>query len=342
MTDTYESDSSSDQTQIATDNAADTKVDSGTNQDAEHQTESSTVSNSEKPGSLLDLVKDVVERNQVVESQTTSDEKSADQVISDEPTKEEANPASSDEVDADAQDGSKDDEKLPFNNHPRFKALIQEKNSYKEDAAHFRNLSHFMHVNSLSADEVNQGLEFLAALKSDPMKAREMIAGTNKYLDQVAGEILPDDVSEMVESGEISEEAAKQFAKTKAQLAFEQQRQANLQQQQQNYHGEMARNQIVGAIEQWDQQVMARDPDYQSKRQLVLKNLELAQMRQPARTPQEALAYADAAYKEANEYLKHLMPKKVEIKQPTSAQSVNHAKAKPQTLEDVIRLHVNA
>jgi hypothetical protein len=342
MTTTDESDSSSDHTQNTQDNAADTQVDSSTSPDAEQQTESSTVENSEKPSSLLDLVKDVVKKNEVAESQTVSEEESEEKVISNEPAEKQDNPPSSDEKDSNASEDPKDDEKLPFNNHPRFKALIQEKNSYKEDAAHFRSLSHYMAVNNLSADEVNQGLELLSAIKSDPMKAREMLAGTNKYLAEVAGEILPADVSELVDSGEISESAAKELARTKAQLAFEQQKQVAMQQQQQNYNADIARNQIVGAIEQWDQQVMTRDPDYQSKRQLVLKNLELAQMRQPARTPQEALAYAENAYKEANDYLKNLMPKKVEIRQPTSSQSVSQAKFKPSSLEDVIRFHANS
>jgi hypothetical protein len=91
-------------------------------------------------------------------------------------------------------------------------------------------------------------------------------------------------------------------------------------------------------VEQWEQQIATRDPDYAAKKSIVFDKIRLSQLERPAQSPQEALAYAEAAYRSATETLKAAMPKRMAIQTPSSSQSVSSARAAPQSLADVVRM----
>jgi hypothetical protein len=99
-----------------------------------------------------------------------------------------------------------------------------------------------------------------------------------------------------------------------------------------------AEQSIVSSVEQWEQQIATRDPDYAAKKSIVFDKIRLAQLERPAQSPQEALAYAEAAYKQATETLKAAMPKRVAIATPSSSQSVTSARAVPKSLAEVVRM----
>jgi len=337
MTPQTASDSSSDQ---QTD-TLDPEVPQGSegSADATEVTPSTTETPGEKPLTLLDLVKDVAARTGEVAAPTTEEQAAEPEPPSEEnPTHDPNAPTPSGEKDGQEGQEDKNDEQLPFHKHPRFQQIVREKNSFKEDATQFRAISDYMAQNRLSADEVDQGFVIMSAIKNDPVRARQMLAETMRQLDAVTGEILGEADSRMVDEGEMSEAAAKELSRYRAQVALQEHRNQESLQQQQAHQQRMTKQSIISSVEQWEQQIATRDPDYAAKKSIVYDKIRLSQFENPARTPQEALAVADAAYCGATEVLKAAMPKRMAINAPSSLQSVSSARAMPKSLAEVVRM----
>jgi hypothetical protein len=348
MTINEASDSSSDQIPNLDSAPIEQSTDAVIDQSAEQTTDTLAVSNEDaKPSSLLDLVKDVVAKSEA-EAPSSSEAEESDSPESSDATKP-ADQPSSDETDSKDEAKPEDDEKLPFHKHPRFQSVIREKNAYKAeaeafqaDATQFRAISDYMTQNGLTPEQVNDAFEIAAALRNDPLRAREMLLKTIAPLNILAGETLPDDVSQMVEDGDMSESAAKELAMARARIAIQEHQQRESLEKQKMISERNVHQQITSAVETWEQQVAARDPDYEAKKALVFKNIRLAHMDRPARNPQEAVAIAEAALKEATEILSSVMPKRTAMKQPVSTQSASHAKPQPKSLNDAISLALNS
>jgi|GEM_PF-4704047 len=306
--------------------------------DATEVAPSTTETPGESPRTLLDLVRDVAAKTGEVATPPT--EQPAEAETSPEVTQAHDPNAPTPSGEKDGPDGQAEpnDEQLPFHKHPRFQQLVQEKNSYKEDASQFRAISDYMAQHRLSADEVDKQFVFMSATKNDPHKALEMIAPVIQELLRVTGTTLSPEASRKVEDGEMSEEAAKELSQYQAKVAIHERRNQEAAQEQQVYQERQAEAQIISTVEQWERQVASRDPDYAAKKSIVFDKIRLSQLQNPARNPQEAVAYAEAAYKGATEILKGAMPKRVAINAPSSAQSVSSARAVPQSLADVVRM----
>jgi len=307
--------------------------------DATEVAPSTTETKGETPLTLLDLVRDVAAKTGDVAPPTTEEQAAEPETSSEENPAHDPNvPTPSGEKDGQEGQEEKNDEQLPFHKHPRFQELVREKNSYKEDATQFRAISDYMAENRLSADEVDKGFVIMSAIKNDPVKARAMLAETMRQLDEVTGEILGESETRLVDEGEMSETAAKELSRYKAQVALQEHRHQEALQQQAAMRERQLEQSIVSSVEQWEQQIATRDPDYAAKKSIVFDKIRLAQLQTPARSPQEALAYAEAAYKQATEILKAAMPKRVAIQSPSSSQSVTSARAVPKSLAEVVRM----
>lgn len=291
----------------------------------------------EKPESLHDLIRSVVEKTDGVESPPTEAEETEN--LSD-PTSalDQQTPPSSDGKDLTEEQKEVQDEQLPFHKHPRFQALVAEKNLLKDEASQFRAISDYMAQNHLVPDELNQAFVVASALKNDPFKALEMLEPIINGLRNMTGVTLPPEVSERVENGEMSEEAAQELSRYRAQVALQERNSQVALQQQSEWQANQAHQQLTGAVEQWERQIAARDPDYEAKKSLVFKSIRLAHLENPARTAEEALAIANAAYAEANETLKRMLPQRGAMKSPSASQSVTSARPQPKTLMDVVRM----
>lgn len=296
-----------------------------------------------KPASLLDLVRNVVKDTQ---TEAPPAKETAEEKVSLNPdgTAKPGAPVAEATPDATGEAKPEDDEQLPFHKHPRFQALIRERNELKEratasteKASQFDAISDYMADSNLTPDEVNRGFVIMSAIRNDPAKALEMLSETMAFLQGVTGETLPDDVVKLVDDGEMSEAAARELAKARAQIELQKHRQTQDVERQNAYQAQTAHNAIVGTVTNWETQIVARDPDYSAKRELVYQNIRLANLDNPPRNPAEALAIAEAAYAKANETMKSFLPKRVQIKAPVSGQSVAGAKPEPKSLRDVVR-----
>lgn len=293
----------------------------------------------EKPKSLLDLVKSVVEAEPAdVVSPTTKAAESAPDPAS--PDAKVVVPPASAEPDPAAAKGEESDEELPFHKHPRFQALVREKNANAADAKEFRAIGAYMSEQNLSADEVDTGFAIMAAIKNDPRKALEMLAPTIQALQLAAGETLSPEVAKLVEDGEMTEAAALELSRTRADLALQTERTKQTAEQSRNHAAAQSHQHIVDAVTTWEAKVAASNPDYAALKAIVFTNIRLANLTTPATTPAEALAIADAALKAAKESVKGFTPSRPEVKAPTAALSATKATTAPRSLADVIRAAV--
>lgn len=285
-----------------------------------------------EPKDLLSAVRDVVSQTKA-EGQMAGDSSTLQEGGTTEPTA----PSSQ-------QDGNvgEDDSKLPFHNHPRWKQMLAERDSLKEDASQYQQVASFMRGNNLSAQEVAQGMQVMALIKNDPLRALEALRPTMENLRRFAGESLPEDIAKKVDDGFIDRDSAAELARQRAQSEFltaRQQQEFQAFQAAQLQHQQAASmNAIVSAVSGWESQLKTRDADYQAKSQFIGDRIRvLLQVSQP-QTPQEAVALAERAYSEVNESFKGLNPRRQPVRTMTSGNSATSATPAPKSLREAIMM----
>lgn len=87
---------------------------------------------------------------------------------------EEAGEAAGDPAPAKAADDENFSD-VPFNQHPRFKQLVRQRNEFRVDAERYNNVQTYIDQQGLSAEEAADGLLIMGLMKTDPAKAWEML-----------------------------------------------------------------------------------------------------------------------------------------------------------------------
>lgn len=263
-----------------------------------------------------DVVSHEVEETEVAapaESSAATDETEVDtlSIVRDvvgEKAEEPAEAASSAEGDEETGEGadeanpkepSDDYSDVPFNQHPRFKQLIHERNSLRAPAAEYQKIVSYMEANALTAEEAANGVTIMGLAKLDPVEAFKQVAPWFKQLAVAAGEILPDDLAARVQSGELTKAAAFEISRLtagqKAQGARQQFEQSRGERQQQVQSVEALR----GAASAWESDRQLKDPNFAAKVPLIRSKIAfLHSTGQVPRTPegvkeQLKLVYAD-------------------------------------------------
>jgi hypothetical protein len=295
--------------------------------------------------SLLDVVKDVVDS-----TKSSGDDKDSLNLGNTDGSATNAKAdgsQNSDEgkpLDADAEDA-----KLPFHKHPRFQQVIQERTAFKReldsmkpDADEWRAVRSFMDGNSLNPQEVAKGFEIMAAMKNDPIRAKEMLSFYWGKLEEFSGSRLPNDLKQKVDEGEVTDEVASELARRRNEIEFYQaqkyintQRQAEqVQMQQQAYN----QNVIRGSVVDWESNIKTRDADYSVKQPFLMDKVKAAMAANPPRNSQEAVALVDQAYREVNDSLRRVMPQRAAATSIRSETSSANVAPQPKSLRDAIRL----
>lgn len=295
-----------------------------------------------QPESLLAVVQDAVKKPEGDAGSSAAEGKEDA-----EPGAEaEAEPAKG-EAEAEAQD----DAKLPFHEHPRWKQVLAERDGFKGDAEAYRNITGFMDQHGLTGDEVAEGFDVMAKLKSrDPkslVEARAYFADGLARLDSVLGNALPPELQEKVDAGLMDEEDAQELARSRATEKLQTQR---LEERETADAAATAKRNTVEAaranataVEGWEAQQKAADPDYSKKARLVEKTCFAIVQRtgKVPTTPEESLELCNAALKEVNDELKSMLPKRkpVDTRGPQGSSAV--PTPEPKTLKDAIASAVN-
>lgn len=294
------------------------------------------VQDAKAPTSLLDVVKSVVEKPAEPEVSSAAESKEGDT----------AAVAAVDE----AATGAEDDANLPFHNHPRWQAMLAERNSLREPAENYGKITAFMETHGLLPDEVAEGYQVMALLKSgDPVQlaeAREWFSTRLHALDESLGNVLPDDLQQRVDEGLIDQEGAQELARTRAATALRTEqdtaREAREAEAGRARDTEAVTTAMVAAVEGWETRTKAADPDYSKKAELVQTTCRAIVSRPGAKVPttaEEAVALADQALAEVNKQFRNLLPKPKPI-QPGPASSSAITTTAPKTLREAINAAV--
>lgn len=291
------------------------------------------------------------------EGSVEPDQEQTDEGVPDEPEGEEpaeaAEAESEEETDeADSADDEPSDENLPFGKHPRFKQLISERNEYRNmaeeyqpHAEEFQKIEHFMQRNQLSNEEVAQGFQIMALMKHNPFAAREQLIQHLQVLDQVTGNAgLPPDLRQEVEQGYITEARAQEIARLRATGQFQQQRtefeQAQYQRQLQQEQQARAMEAQKTALNDWESKMASRDPDYDSMKEWVAKELQLLAMRERPQTPEDAVRLAKTAYDNVKQGFRRFKPQRQTVQPKADSNSIGNvaggAQPEPKSFLDAV------
>lgn len=251
--------------------------------------DTSTATGETEDDGLLSVVRDVVDASR-------------------QPDEQSASPAEGEEgADGDAADADDEDDysKVPFSKHPDFRRLVRKKNEYREkarafeqDAVRYQNVQNFMDQNGLAAEEAADMLVVAGLMKTDPVEAWKRAKPTIQKLLIAAGEVLPDDLKARVQNGELSQDAALEVSRSRAMQASSQARQSFETQRRQKQEQQNAASALTTAAETWEEKRRAKDPNFEAKVPLLMK--ELAYLQRVDGIPSDPAgvnAQLDKAYK---------------------------------------------
>lgn len=204
--------------------------------------------------------------------------------------------------------------KLPFHKHPRWQEMVAQRNDARtraaeleEPARQFGMVQEFMSKNQLTPPEMADGFTVMALMRNEPAKAIPILEDYLGQLKLLTGQVLPADLQAQVDSGAITDAAAKELADSRLKLAkttVESTRNAEIASVN---AAQNARTQSANAVNAWEVQTRSNDPDYDRKKPFI-RDAILAQTAGLGRipTPAEAIAIAKRAYDSVTERFKGL------------------------------------
>lgn len=293
-----------------------------------------------KPANLLDVVKDAIKPEVAAEPGSSAGEGEG-----------EAKPGEAEEKPETAEAQAEADKKLPFHEHPRWKEVLAERDGYKPDAQSFREIRGFMQTHGLTGDEVTEGFDIMAKLKSGTpenlAEVREYFNSRLAFLDDALGNVLPEDLRKRVETGEIDEAAATELAKSrasekllKAQAEARETRDAEAEASSAAVANAQA---CATAVDKWEQATRKADPDYAKKAELVETTCRaiVQETGKPPRNPAEAVDLAKKAYERVDNAFKAAIPAPRPVKQTPRGSSATVVD-QPKTLREAVRAALSA
>jgi len=293
----------------------------------------------EAPVSLLSVVQSAVEKKEPEAPAGSSDAEGEGKaaVAAEGEARPEGQAAAEGEVEAD----------VPFHNHPRWKQLKAERDTFKEDAENYQGIQSFMQANGLNGDEVAEGYEIMALLKRGDRdsltKALEWFEPRVDFLREQLGAVIPDDIQARIESGELDEATAAELAQARAAAKLSERADADRVKQEEAAAAattaETTAVQMAQAVQAWEDQTKAADPDYAKKAELVITMSRSIIQEQGGKYPAtqaEAVELAKAAYDRVNDTFKLLIPKPKPVTPSPASMSAPNNRPVATTLKGAI------
>ena len=240
----------------------------------------------EEDKSMLDVVRDVVDKS-----------------------KAKSEPASPAEGEDDGDQGDKqtkkqDDENyedVPFHKHPRFQHLLRKSKTFEQDAIRYQNVQNFLDQNGLSSEEASDALVTASLAKTNPAECWRQIKPWVQNLLIAAGEVLPDDLQKRVEAGEMTAAAALEVSRSNAAVQSMRAAQSFREQQNERSQQREAASAVTGAAQSWEAERRARDPNFDAKVEPLMKEVAWLQAKEgKPSTPEGVKEQLQKAYKAVN------------------------------------------
>lgn len=254
-----------------------------------------------------------------------------------------------------AEKEAEEDAKVPFHKHPRWQKKLEKERELTAKVAQYEQereplvtkanqldqIGSFMMQNSLVPEEMSAGMEIMALMKRDPVKALEALRPHLDALEVAAGIKFPRDIQEKVDAGHVDTEAAQELTRlrfesadksAKAEVATVKLEQVNVQTLQTN---------MRSAVQTWEQDLKTRDPDYLHKQSFVIDRTRVLAQSNPPKSPEDAVALAKQAYDDVTRQFSRVVPRKAATTpSPTSDQSSTRSAPAPKSLEDIVRQNI--
>lgn len=199
----------------------------------------------------------------------------------------------------------------------------------------------------LTDTEVSTGLEIMRQVKLNPAKAAEMLAPYVQELRQQLGMDLPDDIRQLVATGQLSQAHAQELSRQRATARLSQEQatrstEALTAERQRSAEAE-AQRQMQSALHQWDTNWQSTDPDYERMAPFVadrFQTLVAAAIRGP-NPPKDAaavVAIAEQARKDVAASMgAFAKPKAPTNQQPQPGSRSSEPKPEPQSMLEAIK-----
>lgn len=228
---------------------------------------------------------------------------------------------------------------VPFHTHPRFKALVAQRNQYREGARQFEQVQSFLREQGLTSEDAADALIQRALMKSNPVEAWKQMKPAIQQLLIAAGEVLPDDLKGRVGRGEMTREAALEFARLRAAQTTSQQAQAAAQERAMQAQTKAAVQAIQTSVGEWERDTRRTDPDFEAKLPALQGEvLRLQMLHGKPNTPEGARKQVEDAYKAINERFAATRPPKPQQRPVTGGRVASgNIVAQPKTILDVVR-----
>lgn len=261
----------------------------------------------------------------------------------------EASPATDGEPGANAGGAAtdeRDDENfsdVPFHKHPRFKQVIEQRNAFRVDATRYQNVQNFLDTSGLKSDEAADGLTIMAQAKVDPAGAWAKIKPWVQQLLVNAGEVLPDDLSQRVAAGDMTQDAAFEISRQRAQINSTKTQRSFEEQQRARKDETSLANSLYTTAADWEADRTTKDPNFAAKLPLVQREIAFLQMTEgKPKTAEGVKAQLTKAYKHVND--KFVPPAPAQQRQRPAIRPItgghvagNLQEAKPKSTLEIIR-----
>lgn len=230
---------------------------------------------------------------------------------------------------------------VPFNKHPRFRQVLGRLKAAEQDAGNFRNIQNFISEQGLNNEEVADGMIIMGLMKQNPVEAWKRLKPTIQNLLVAAGEVLPQDLQQMVTAGQMDPAAALEVSRARAGVNASQAQQSFAQQRTARQQQAMAAEALSGAANDWEAQRRQRDPNFDGKMVPLQKEiLFLQQTEGRPTTPQGVREQLEKAYKAVNESFRAPapgQPRKREMKPVTGGQVAGNQRPANMSTLDIVR-----
>lgn len=214
------------------------------------------------------------------------------------------------------------------------------------DAGNYRQITSFMQQSRLEAAEVRELFDIGAKLKSnDPRQLNDALAillPLTTGLLELTGRAIPADLKAKVDSGDVTEELARDMARERAQRRIAENRATTVttEVQQQQTAAQVANLQtsVKSAVAAWEQTVRKTDMDFDRKSQSLSDAAKAVLLERGwPRSPEQAVEYAKEAYSRVNQAMRAVTPRPTATRpSPGATGNRSGLTPAPKSLEEAI------
>jgi hypothetical protein len=193
-------------------------------------------------------------------------------------------------------------------------------------------MQEFARVNDLTGDDVAQVMQLAAMLRQgDYASFYSAVSPYVRTAQEYLGIALPKDLRDRVQAGHMSEQTAREFARTRMDEQRGRQEFTVAQQQIATQQLHSTQNNVARSVTAFEQRLAASDPDYKAKAASVRRTAQamLLERGGTIQTVEDALSITRAAYEEVNATMRRQRPAPV----PTSRTPNGNGTTSPVTAE---------